>query len=171
MTGLEVLNDLLHKAETILSPILEPLSELTPTSLPYHRSTSHIPSDKISPVVTQQKSQLAALDDHIDLLNHALDKLQGIQARLKEKRTIVQESLAFHEALASPARYSLPSELLGEIFLRCLPQTNYVTPSLDECPIVLTRVCRHWRAVALSTPRLWASLSISLLRADTTSGE
>jgi hypothetical protein len=171
MTGLEVLNDLLHKAEAILSPILEPLSELTPTSLPYHRSTSHIPSDKISPVVTQQKSQLAALDDHIDLLNHALEKLQGIQARLKEKRTIVQESLAFHEALASPARYSLPSELLGEIFLRCLPQTNYITPSLDECPIVLTRVCRHWRAVALSTPRLWASLSISLLRADTTSGE
>lgn len=150
------------------------LSELTPTSFSYHHPTSHVPSDKvptIHAVVTQRKSQLAALDDHISLLNHALDKLQSIQARLKEKRAIVQESLAFHEALASPTRCSLPSELLGEIFLRCLPQTNYVTPSSDECPLVLTRVCRHWRAVALSTPRLWASLSISLLRADTTSGD
>ncbi|KAG1776286.1 hypothetical protein EV702DRAFT_342513 [Suillus placidus] len=166
------LNDLLD--EPLMSPILEPLSEFTPTSFSYHRPTSHVPSDKvptIHAVVTQRKSQLAALDDHIGLLNHALEKLQGIQARLKEKRAIVQESLAFHEALASPARCWLPSELLGEIFLRCLPQTNYVTPSPDECPMVLTRVCRHWRAVALSTPRLWASLSISLLRADTTSGD
>lgn len=173
MTGPELLNDLLDEAET-LSPILEPLSELTPTSFSYHCPTSYVPSDKvptIRAVVTQRKSQLAALDDHIDLLNHALEKLQGIQARLKEKRAIVQESLAFHEALASPACYLLPPELLGEIFLRCLPHTNYITPTLDECPIVLTRVCRHWRAVALSTPRLWASLSISLLRADTTSGD
>lgn len=153
-----------------LSPILEPLSKLTPTSFSYHRPASHVPSDKV-PVVTQRKSQLAALDDHINLLEHALAKLQSIQARLKEKRAIVQESLAFHEALTSPARSSLPPELLGEIFLRCLPQTNYVTPSSDECPLVLTRVCRHWRAVALSTPRLWASLSISLLRAGTTSGD
>ncbi|KIK36395.1 hypothetical protein CY34DRAFT_811315 [Suillus luteus UH-Slu-Lm8-n1] len=171
MASPNFLNDLLVEA---LSPILEPLSELTPTSFSYHHPTSHVPSDKvptIHSVVTQRKSQLAALDDHISLLNHALDKLQNIQARLKEKRAIVQESLTFHEALASPTRCSLPSELLGEIFLRCLPRTNYVTPSSDECPLVLTRVCRHWRAVALSTPRLWASLSISLSRADTTSGD
>lgn len=171
MAGPNLLNDLLVEA---LSPILEPLSELTPTSFSYHHPTSRVPSDEvptIHTVVTQRKSQLAALDDHIGLLNHALEKLQSIQARLKEKRAIVQESLAFHEVLASPTRCSLPSELLGEIFLRCLPQTNYVTPSSDECPLVLTRVCRHWRAVALSTPRLWASLSISLLRADTTSGD
>ncbi|KAG2363466.1 hypothetical protein BDR07DRAFT_1608787 [Suillus spraguei] len=175
MTGPDIsnlLNDLLDEAR--LSPILESLSQSTPTSFSHHRPTSHVSPDKVSTihaVVTQRKSQLAALDDHIDLLNHALEKLQDIQAKLKEKRVIVQQSLAFHEALASPASYLLPSELLGEIFLRCLPQTNYVTPSPDECPMVLTRVCRHWRAVALSTPRLWASLSISLLRADTASGD
>ncbi|KAG1862097.1 hypothetical protein DFJ58DRAFT_725515 [Suillus subalutaceus] len=173
MTAPELLNDLLYEAEA-LSPILEPLSELTPASFSYRRPTSHVPSDNIPTihaVVTQRKSQLAALDNHIDLLNHALEKLQGIQARLKEQRAIVQESLAFHEALVSPAPYLLPSELLGEIFLWCLPQINYITPSSNECPIVLTRVCRHWRAVALSTPRLWASLSISLLRADTPTGD
>ncbi|KAG2117328.1 uncharacterized protein F5147DRAFT_308424 [Suillus discolor] len=167
MISPDLLNDLLD------SPILEPLSELTPISFSY-RPSSHVPSDKaptIHAVVTQRKSQLAALDDHIDLLTRALEKLQGIQARLKEKRAIVQESFEFYQALASPACCLLPSELLGEIFLRCLPQTNYVAPSSDECPMVLTRVCRHWRAVSLSTPRLWASLSISLLRADTTGGD
>ncbi|KAG2094388.1 uncharacterized protein F5147DRAFT_819928 [Suillus discolor] len=91
------------------------LSELMPTSFSY-RPTSYVPSDKvptIHAVVTQRKLQPAALDDHIDLLNRALEKLQGIQARLKEKRAIVQESLEFHEALASPACCSLPSEPLG----------------------------------------------------------
>ncbi|KAG1893086.1 uncharacterized protein F5891DRAFT_985973 [Suillus fuscotomentosus] len=76
----------------------------------------YVPSDKvptIHAVVTQRKLQPAALDDHIDLLNRALEKLQGIQARLKEKRAIVQESLEFHEALASPACCSLTSEPLG----------------------------------------------------------
>ncbi|KAG0704931.1 hypothetical protein DFH29DRAFT_324247 [Suillus ampliporus] len=165
MARSDSLNDLLDQA---LSPISS-LSDLTPTSFSHHDSISHVPSDKVSTihaVVTQQKSQLAALNDHIDLLNYTLDKLQVIQARLTEKRALVQESLAFHEALVSPARCLLPSELLGEIFLRCLPQKNYVTPSSDDCPLVLTRVCRQWRAVALSTPRLWASLSISLLKAE-----
>ncbi|KAG1893338.1 uncharacterized protein F5891DRAFT_1207713 [Suillus fuscotomentosus] len=114
------------------------LSELMPTSFSY-RPTSYVPSDEvptIHAVVTQRKLQPAALDDHIDLLNRALKKLQGIQARLKEKRAIVQESLEFHETLASPACCSLPSEPLGE---RVLPQTNYVAPSSDECPTVLTR--------------------------------
>lgn len=170
MTSLDLMHGLLDEA---LSPILS-LSDLTPTSLSYHRSTSHVPSDKVSTihaVVTQRKSQLAALDDHINILNHTLDKLQGIQARLKEKRASVQESLTFHEALVSPARCLLPSELLGEIFIRCLPQTSYVTPSSNDCPLVLTRVCRQWRAVALSTPRLWTSLSISLLKAEISGGD
>ncbi|KAG1736149.1 uncharacterized protein EDB91DRAFT_1143143 [Suillus paluster] len=146
MGYLDSLNNLLDEAL---------LPDLTPASFSHHLSTSHVPSDKVSTihaVVTQQKSQLAALNDHIDLLNHTLDKLQVIQARLKEKRALLHRLL--------------PSELLGEIFLRCLPERNYVTPSSNDCPLVLTRVCRQWRAVALSTPRLWSSLSISLLKAE-----
>jgi hypothetical protein len=104
-----------HTPLRLKADILVQLSELMPTSFSY-RPTSYVPSDKvptIHAVVTQRKLQPAALDDHIDLLNRALEKLQGIQARLKEKRAIVQESLEFHEALASPACCSLPSEPLG----------------------------------------------------------
>ena len=122
--------------------------------------------------MNQQKSELAVLDDHIDLLNQALEKLQAIQIRLKEQRALLQESLSVYETLASPACRLLPPELLGEIFLWCLPQTNYVMPSPNDCPLILTMVCRHWRAVALSTPQLWASLNVSLFRAaETSSGD
>lgn len=43
-------------------------------------------------------------------------------------------------------------------------------PSPNDCPLILTRVCRQWRAVALSTPRLWASLNVSLFKAAKASG-
>ena len=33
-------------------------------------------------------------------------------------------------------------------------------PSVHEGPLLLSRVCRHWRQVALSTPVLWSSLTI-----------
>lgn len=141
---------------------------LTPTTIsPYH-STSHGPSDKVPTIhvsINHRKSELAALDDHIDLLSHNFVKLQVIQARLKEKRALLQDSLSVHEALAPPACGRLPLELLGEIFLWCLPHTKYPTPSSNDCPLIFTRVCRQWRAVALSTPRLWASLNVSLFNA------
>ena len=33
-------------------------------------------------------------------------------------------------------------------------------PSVHEGPLLLSRVCRHWRQVALSTPVLWSTLTI-----------
>ncbi|KAJ7769660.1 hypothetical protein DFH07DRAFT_281600 [Mycena maculata] len=56
---------------------------------------------------------------------------------------------------------TLPVEITTEIFLWCL--TNALIPSrnklrktpLDKPPILLTRICRDWREIALSTPHLW----------------
>ncbi|KAG9220592.1 hypothetical protein CCMSSC00406_0003691 [Pleurotus cornucopiae] len=53
----------------------------------------------------------------------------------------------------------IPVELWGEVFQWCLPQDG-ATTSLSDPPCTFTQVCRFWRAVALSTPRLWASLTI-----------
>jgi len=152
------------------SPILFSLSTLT-TFPPHHSASRHGPSDKvIHAVIRRRKSELAALDGHINLPSHTLDKLQVIQPRLKEKRALLQESSSCHEAFPSPPCHLLPPELLGEVFVRCLPQTNYVTPSSNGCPLILTKICRQWRAVALSTPRLWASLSVSLSKVTEVSG-
>lgn len=44
----------------------------------------------------------------------------------------------------------LPEELLSMIF-----QLAY---DINESPWTFTRICRHWRAVAFNTPRLWTSV-------------
>ncbi|TDL17958.1 hypothetical protein BD410DRAFT_793836 [Rickenella mellea] len=61
-----------------------------------------------------------------------------------------------------------PADVLEMIFLICLPESNpknydHVTfprPSMCEAPMVFGQICQSWRDVALSTPRLWACLSI-----------
>ncbi|KAJ7187994.1 hypothetical protein C8R46DRAFT_878455 [Mycena filopes] len=64
----------------------------------------------------------------------------------------------------------MPRDIWEEIFLHCLP----VSPEPDTpvshrapgtplgltAPLVLLRVCRAWRTVALSLPDLWTSLSV-----------
>lgn len=94
-------------------------------------------------------------------VDSAIRKLTAIQAKLEENSAHVRGSLLAHQALISPSR-RIPPEVLGEVFYHCLSKTPYITPRDIEAPMVLTRVCRHWHAVAMSTPRLWSSLSIHL---------
>lgn len=58
---------------------------------------------------------------------------------------------------------ALPFEILSKIFLLCIPEDYWdVPPTLhpSECPLLLTRICRFWRDVALATPRLWSCLDL-----------
>ncbi|KAF9460164.1 hypothetical protein BDZ94DRAFT_943474 [Collybia nuda] len=52
----------------------------------------------------------------------------------------------------------IPAEVLGEIFLHCLP--GNITPVCDEAPMLISHVCSFWREVAFSTPSLWTDLFI-----------
>ncbi|KAJ7239209.1 hypothetical protein B0H12DRAFT_82707 [Mycena haematopus] len=58
----------------------------------------------------------------------------------------------------------LPPEILSEIFRICA-EANFS----DDCgssdwktPLALGQICRYWRTVALSTPRLWCNIAIVL---------
>ncbi|KAJ7286466.1 hypothetical protein C8J57DRAFT_1664557 [Mycena rebaudengoi] len=56
---------------------------------------------------------------------------------------------------------TLPSELISEIFLHCLPDdTEFVPPNPHAAPLLLCRICRQWKQIALATPGLWSSLSL-----------
>ncbi|KAJ7235695.1 hypothetical protein C8J57DRAFT_960662, partial [Mycena rebaudengoi] len=67
---------------------------------------------------------------------------------------------------------TLPFEITSAIFLDCLPRSSYsgadsdnpmrLYPSQDEAPVLLTRICRDWRTIAISTPNLWTHLQIEL---------
>jgi len=46
------------------------------------------------------------------------------------------------------------------IFEFCLDQKQMSTPSASKAPLLLGLVCRSWRAVLLSTPALWTTMSL-----------
>ncbi|KAK0224390.1 hypothetical protein EDD85DRAFT_981892 [Armillaria nabsnona] len=91
--------------------------------------------------------------------------------------------IANYNTVRAPHR-RLPDDMLSEIFFQCanedLFQQNIdrigkdqnVVTSLDnrQAPWVLTRVCKRWRAAALSLPRLWSTVSIKLPGRDRHSG-
>lgn len=58
----------------------------------------------------------------------------------------------------------IPPEVLAEIFLECLDTERWedrdakMPSGPGDAPHLLTQICRHWRAVAMSTPRLWSTL-------------
>ncbi|KAJ7846237.1 hypothetical protein B0H14DRAFT_2773039 [Mycena olivaceomarginata] len=58
----------------------------------------------------------------------------------------------------------LPPENLAEIFMFCLPSGRWALywPNTENAPWVLAQVCSRWRAVALSTPRLWRTIEVDL---------
>ncbi|THV07438.1 hypothetical protein K435DRAFT_960010 [Dendrothele bispora CBS 962.96] len=71
----------------------------------------------------------------------------------------IEESLATHLSLFSPMR-KLPTELLAEIFILCLPDQFYVAPDPLQAPLLLASVCAGWRTITLSTSNLWSSLCL-----------
>lgn len=60
----------------------------------------------------------------------------------------------------------VPLEVMVKIFTACASETTRLHP--NAAPILLTRVCREWRTVALSTPELWTELCVSpvILRSE-----
>ncbi|TDL20837.1 hypothetical protein BD410DRAFT_359575 [Rickenella mellea] len=55
---------------------------------------------------------------------------------------------------------SLPFDMLSKVFFDCLPDGGFPGFSRKEAPLLLCRVCRHWRTVALASHLLWAKLTI-----------
>ncbi|KAK7038095.1 hypothetical protein R3P38DRAFT_2904402 [Favolaschia claudopus] len=61
---------------------------------------------------------------------------------------------------------ALPLEILAEIFEHCLSGddcSDFISPDPATAPLILCRICRQWREVALSSPKLWSSLHIDLV--------
>ncbi|KAF7336260.1 F-box domain-containing protein [Mycena venus] len=120
--------------------------------------TNIAPSDdectRIRYFLTGPRREVANLTQEIVRLQHQL-------AELSRKRDQLEESIDAHLALVSPAR-RLPEDVLGTIFIECLPSTGSARLSLLEPPLLLARICHTWRCIAFSTPRLWSSIHVSV---------
>ncbi|KAJ7114154.1 hypothetical protein C8R43DRAFT_935280, partial [Mycena crocata] len=93
-------------------------------------------------------------------LTTEIARLQDIVEKLTAKRDGLTEFVESHLAFVSPVR-KLPHDILGEIFVACLPTDRYPILHQRDSPLLLSHICSDWRSVALSTPRLWEALHIT----------
>ncbi|KAJ8085156.1 hypothetical protein PM082_003940 [Marasmius tenuissimus] len=120
---------------------------------PIHTTTNYTPSpqelSEIRTILNTPSSRLSEIDAQI--------------ARLLSERTEIQSFVEHHESLLTPFR-RLPTDLWREIFVYCLPnyKLDVSLRTTKEAPLLLTRVCRGWRHVAVTTPRLWNKIHIFL---------
>jgi hypothetical protein len=69
--------------------------------------------------------------------------------------------LAENSQKGSPSVVSrLPTEILAEIFRYCVPESGNFAPEPHVAPMLLTRVCRQWREIAVDMPDLWCRLRL-----------
>ncbi|KAK1223281.1 hypothetical protein PQX77_013869 [Marasmius sp. AFHP31] len=105
----------------------------------------------IRQLLLDAKSELGR---HQDVLNRLRAETMIQETKIKELKEKMQE----YQALLSPM-HQLPPEILAEVFLfYCTDQ-----PCSPFQPLVvmnITKVCRRWKEVAASSPRLWSDLYV-----------
>ncbi|KAH7887173.1 hypothetical protein F5I97DRAFT_1873662 [Phlebopus sp. FC_14] len=163
------LTDLLSQVDQYTTHLCGTLLKSLDVETPYsHYTTVNFvagPGDRepIHAIVAEHQSQIADLTKELEGVQSLCQRLRTIEAKLRERRSRVEESQKFHRILAAPVRRLSP-EIWAEIFRHCLPEHPSV-PCATEIPLVLTRVCQHWRSIAMDTPQLWSSVTICLGKA------
>lgn len=106
-----------------------------------------------------QSSMGQASTDSISALNNGEHRLRF---EIDHGCKTAQVCCDRYSAAASPAR-RLPPELLSEIFLLSLP-VDWKVDSPGNKLVVMrpSHICKYWRNVALTTPRLWSLISIEI---------
>jgi len=128
---------------------------------PHHSQPSHPQSDPppsiISPDLlhsnrSPNEAEVTETHAYTAQLKSTLVRLQRRRSKCAfHLREPMQKLLGDHISTLSPFR-RLPYEIITMIFLMC-PQGG----NLTDAPLVLCRICRQWRNIALDTPRLWCS--------------
>ncbi|KAG1908099.1 uncharacterized protein F5891DRAFT_998791 [Suillus fuscotomentosus] len=113
----------------------------------------------ISAIITERQQQLDAVVQEISGLESVMDRMRNLHQQLLKKKDEIIQSMNLHRGLLS-ALWRLPSEILSLIFVRCLPETEHLLPSPTLAPVLLTRICRRWRDVAIGMSSLWCGALI-----------
>ncbi|KAJ7867717.1 hypothetical protein B0H14DRAFT_2439675 [Mycena olivaceomarginata] len=118
--------------------------------------TNTVPSDtECNSIRSLLAGPLKDLADVEEKMRH----LQSLMDEAAQKREKLRQFIDAHLALLSPVR-RLPDDIVRTVFTSTLPTSRNPTIGSDEAPLLLCRVCKSWRTVALTTPRLWASMHI-----------
>ena len=126
-----------------------------------HRSSIQLNNQSISAILAERQQQLDAVLHNISGLESVMDSVKSLHQQLIEGRDKILHSMVLHRGHMS-ALWRLPVEVLSQIFVHCLPETNHLKVSSKLAPMLLTRICRHWREVAVNIPSLWCRLSVEV---------
>ncbi|KAG1726097.1 hypothetical protein EDB19DRAFT_235389 [Suillus lakei] len=114
----------------------------------------------ISAIIAERQQHLDTVSHEVSRLETVMDSIKHIHQQLIAKKDkIIAQSMNLHKRLVT-ALWRLPTEVLSQIFVYCLPNYHYLSAS-HLAPMLLTRICRRWREVAVGTPSLWCRLHVS----------
>ncbi|KAG1740254.1 hypothetical protein EDD22DRAFT_324344 [Suillus occidentalis] len=155
-----IINALHHilRARVFMSDLDTPYSRAILPNI--NHPTIELNSRSISTIVTTHQHELNAVLHEISGLEMAMDDIDILHQQLFERMEKIIQSIAFHKGLGS-ALWRLPPEILSLIFHHCVPE-GYWSPASNQAPLLLTRICRPWRDVALNTPSLWCKLYVNI---------
>ncbi|KAJ7455283.1 hypothetical protein B0H11DRAFT_250597 [Mycena galericulata] len=134
-TEMAQLEDEILEGQAVLGSMLERRAQVATESDPFSGALEKIDAD----------------------IESARSVLKGLSMEHDETHSVLEA----HRALLSPIR-RIPPEVLGEIFIHCLPKDTYIEASVAHCPLLLTQISSNWRSVALATPALWTSIAANL---------
>ncbi|KAF7298542.1 F-box domain-containing protein [Mycena indigotica] len=118
--------------------------------------TNTVPTDEQCDEI---RAYLQSYNSRLDELHTEVARLEKLLSVVMHERDELTDFLASHQALISPMR-RIPDDVLCLIFLETLPAHRNTALDAKEGPMLLAGVCSHWRALALSTPKLWSKMHL-----------
>ncbi|KAG2033802.1 hypothetical protein BDR03DRAFT_925007 [Suillus americanus] len=131
-------------------PDLETLYSRFP---PANHSAIELKDHGISAIITERQQQLDGVLHEITGLETVMDTINNIHRHLVEKKDKIVQSINLHNKLTR-ALWRLPTEVICQIFVHRLPKRRHLWVISKQAPMLLTRICRRWRDVAMGLPSL-----------------
>ncbi|KAJ7364909.1 hypothetical protein DFH08DRAFT_1073427 [Mycena albidolilacea] len=135
------------------------MSSLTDSPFADRLNTNYIPSDS---EIVEIRTLLMDPTDELARVEARIEEMEIVLSQLKELRASLKTPIDAHRTLISPLR-RIPQDVLLAIFSSCLPSEHNALIDPAEAPLLLGRICRHWRDVTYTTPMLWSSIHIPCL--------
>ncbi|KAG2145450.1 uncharacterized protein EDB93DRAFT_1151104 [Suillus bovinus] len=152
------LQNILARSQVILPDLETPYSRFPNTD----RSTIGLEGQSVINIIAERQQQLDAALQEISGLEAVMNNVKNFHQQVVEKKEKITQSMNLHKGLVS-ALWRLPTEILSQIFIHCLPETKLLlSPSTLKAPMLLTGICRRWREVTLGTPDLWCRLYVEV---------
>ncbi|KJA19013.1 hypothetical protein HYPSUDRAFT_44687 [Hypholoma sublateritium FD-334 SS-4] len=140
------------------------LHTLLKTNRPPTDQETAIIRESMAPAQAKLKdveTQISDTVEHIQALKAQVEQAEIKLQRLREEEAAILETFADHRRVFSPFR-NLPEDVLREICIACvkcdMPTLKY--RGRTPLPYVLAQISSGLRNIALTTPRVWASMKV-----------